>query len=353
VLGLFSACGGGGSSPVAPTLPTPQGFDVVAVVFYDENGNGSLDASETARIPEVTVEIAGRSARSERATGRATVTGVPEGTHNVTLRSLPPYYAPGRSPTAVSPQPAASDVMVPVTLALGANRATTYLVFGDSITDGDGSSDGDGYRGRLERLLVPHFNKAQVSKDGEPGTTSDRGAARITRSLQRFRPAFTLVLYGTNDWNTSACNSDIARCFTATSIQTMIRNIRAQDSHPIVSTIPPANTGYDTRAPEDRNLRVEQMNAQIKEVAAAERVAVADTYVAFARAAQGDYKRYFVDHVHPNDAGFELIAQSFFEALSAPFGTSASGVPLWLPELFATPQRPLARSRARPGPAVE
>src|SRR6187455_743949 len=94
----LSACGGGGS----PSGPTPQpspstvpGATVVATLYYDENQNGRADTDEAIRIPDVEVSIGGRSARSEKSTGRAVVTGVPAGTQAVTLRAdtLPPFYA--------------------------------------------------------------------------------------------------------------------------------------------------------------------------------------------------------------------------------------------------------------------
>src|SRR5687768_1016080 len=87
------ACGGGGGSPVAPPPPVPT-HPVVITVFYDENGNGSADSTETVRVPEVEVEVAGRTARTEKATGRATVAGVPEGSHRVSAReaTLPAFY---------------------------------------------------------------------------------------------------------------------------------------------------------------------------------------------------------------------------------------------------------------------
>ena len=30
----------------------------------------------------------------------------------------------------------------------------------------------------------------------------------------------------------------------------------------------------------------------------------------------GDLSRFFSDHVHPNDAGYQLISQTFFEAIA-------------------------------------
>src|ERR1043166_2058397 len=92
-----ATCGGG--SPSGPTpQPSPStvpGATVVATLYYDENQNGRADADEAIRIPDVEVSIGGRTARSEKTTGRAVVTGVPAGTQSVSLRAdtIPPFYA--------------------------------------------------------------------------------------------------------------------------------------------------------------------------------------------------------------------------------------------------------------------
>jgi lysophospholipase L1-like esterase len=318
-LSLLAACGGG-DSPTDPSSPGPSGptSDVVGIVFYDENGNGQIDAAEGARLPDVVAEAGGRSGRSERGSGRVVVTGVPQGAQMLQLRasSLPAYYRAGAAVAVSLPQDAGREIPLPVTLAIGSNIANRYLEFGDSITDGDGSSNGDGYRGRLEQRLVPQLNRANVFANGVGGTTTIDGAERIGRALSGFRPAYMLILYGTNDWNQGACNSDISTCFTASNIQSMIRSTKAASSLPIVSTIIPANTGYDARAPADRNVRVAQMNTQIRALCAAEGVPVAESFDAFMRAAGGNLSSLFVDHVHPNDRGHDLIAQSFFEAIT-------------------------------------
>lgn len=344
---VLAACGGGGGgSPSGPSTPAAT-YDLAAIVFYDENANGTLDAGEGARLPDVTVEVGGRTGRTDKGSGRAAITGVPAGMQSLSIRagSLPAFYRPGAAVTVNLPQDQGREVLLPVTLSIGNNRPNVYMEFGDSITDGDGSSNGDGYRGRLEQRLVGQLNRANVLKNGVGGTNSSEGALRIGRNLNDFRPAYTLILYGTNDWNSSACNSDISRCFTATSIQAMIQIVKSTGGLAVVSTIIPANTGFDARAPADRNIRVEQQNSQIKMVAQTEGVPVADSYDAFIRAAAGNLRTLFVDHVHPNDRGHDLIAQSFFEAITrATTGTSSYDPPL------VGFSRPGPRSSAPAGP---
>jgi len=293
------------------------------VVFYDENGDGVLGGDERVRVPGVVVDISGHTATTEVLSGHATVTGVPDGTYTVTVRrgSLPPYWAAGTAPSVTTPT--TSEVHVPLTLPIENNYPNNYLAFGDSITDGDGSSDGEGYRARLQGKLDAHLGGSSVIiNDGIGGTTSRQGSLRIVTSLNRRRPAYTLILYGTNDWNTSECNSDIAPCFTASAIQSMIGAVRDHGSLAIVSTIPPANTGYDDRAPPERNIRVDQQNQQIKAIAAAEGVPLADVYTALINA--GPLNTLFTDHVHPNDQGYEIIAQELFKAITQA-GAASSG----------------------------
>jgi lysophospholipase L1-like esterase len=326
----LGACGGdsptgpSGGQPGAPTGPTS---DVSAIVFYDENGNGQVDGGEGARLPEVVVEAGGRSGRSERGSGRATVSGVPQGAQTLQVRasSLPAYYRAGAAVTLNLPQDAGREIALPVTLAIGSNTANRYLTYGDSITEGDGSSNGDGYRGRLEQRLIGQLNRANVFANGVGGTNSVDGSERIGRVLTGFRPAYTLILYGTNDWNQAACNSDVSTCFTSREIQSMVLSAKAAGSLPIVSTIIPANTGFDSRAPADRNIRVAQMNTQIKMVCASERVPVAESFDLIMREAGSNLRAFYVDHVHPNDRGHDLIAQAFFEAITRASGGAAFG----------------------------
>lgn len=322
----LTACGGG--SPTSPPLPTPPpppaGSSVSVVVFYDENGDGQLGPEERIRVPGVVVEISGRTGTSEIATGQASVTGVPDGTHGVSVRteSLPPFWAAGTAPSVTTPT--SSAVPVPLTLPIGTNRRNVYLAFGDSITDGDGSSDQAGYRNRLRDKLEAHQGGGiTIVNDGIGGTTSRQGSLRLPNSLNRNRPAYTLILYGTNDWNESECNADIAPCYTGTMIGRMINEAKLHDSLPFVATITPANTGFDDRAPAERNIRIDQQNQQIKAEVAAQGAVLVDLYAALMNA--GPLNTLFVDHVHPSDRGYDVISDEWFRAITRARAAASSG----------------------------
>ena len=314
----LSSCGSGGG-PTAPPPPVPT-HSVGVALYYDENGNGALDGGENVRIPEATVEIAGRQGRSAPVTGEAIIENVPAGTHTLSVRaaSLPPaYVAP--APLALAVPQTSGTTFLPVTLPIGTNRPNVYLAFGDSITDGEGSSDGMGYVSRLQRKLQSYFGRATVIKDGLGATRSNRGSDRLPDSLT-VRPAYTLIHYGTNDWNQAECKQN-PPCFTIESLQTMVRDVKHRQGIPVLGTIIPANPARVEFQP-DRNLWVADMDRRIRDLARAEGALLADLEAAFLR--EPSVPLLFVDHVHPSDMGYEVMAQAFFEAITRPAPAAAS-----------------------------
>ena len=313
-----SSCGSGGG-PTAPPPPAPT-HSVGVALFYDENGNGALDGGENVRIPEATIEIAGRQGRSAPVTGESIIANVPAGTHTLSVRpaSLPPMFV-GPSPFPLTVPQTSGTAFLPITLPIGNNRPNVYLAFGDSITDGEGSSDGMGYVSRLRRRLESHFGRATLIKDGLGATRSNVGSDRLPDSLT-VRPAYTLIHYGTNDWNSGECKQN-PPCFTIESLHTMVREVKHNRGIPVLGTIIPGNPA-DERVPPERNAWVAAQNVRIRDLARAEGALLADLEAAFLREAA--LPPLFADHVHPRDAGYEVMAQAFFEAVTRPGAAAAS-----------------------------
>jgi lysophospholipase L1-like esterase len=293
-----------------------QTFPVSALVFYDENANGVLDPGEDVRLPNVEVAALGVVGRTSAA-GVAALT-LPAGTHSVGVAtaSLPAYYTTGPAATLNVPQQ--SQILLPVTLPLGRmNRPNSYMAIGDSITLGDGSRDREGYRGMLQSDLRAHFGRADLIDEGTEGTMSRTGVERVEEGLLRHHPAFTLIHYGTNDWNAVQCKGPSGPpCFTIASLRAMVRNVRDQGSLPVLATIIPTNAGRDARVPEERNDWVREVNILIRALAVEEDCILADAWQAFIDTQ--DLPRLFSDHVHPNEAGYRLMADAFFAALTKP-----------------------------------
>lgn len=356
---LASACGGGGGGgPAGPSSPpSDPTYPVSVVVYYDQNGNGVLDPSETGRMPGAEVVAGSATAKTERATGRAVVQAT-AGTQTVAVRaeSLPPFWVPTTGVTVTVP--GAAEVQLPLRLPIGDNQPEIYVAFGDSLTSGVGSSTGGGYRAPLQALLGSYFGQGIVVNSGRDGTFSSTGAARIPGVMSRERPAYTLVFYGTNDWNDQRCQTrPPADCYTIDNLRIIVDYVKRVSSNPVLATLPPTNPAL---APRERTEWNAQMNTLIKSLAQSEGAILADLFAAFPTTNPSDLPRYFFDDVHPNDQGYLLIAQAFLKAL----GTSRSGTPgptsfggggefgFLRPAEALTPEAPRMAGEYRQGPAA-
>jgi lysophospholipase L1-like esterase len=296
---VLSGCG----SPAGPTPPQTTTANVV--VFYDENGNGVLDSTELVRIPKATVTAGVASAQSDAA-GRAVLTTSPGlQTLSVAAASLPPYYEV--APTSVT-LPAAGDVRLAATLSIGTNRPNYYMAFGDSLT-----SD-LGYPETLVDQLRGHFGSAFVQNEGASATRTDDGVKVINPTLASLRPAYTLVMYGTNDWNRCKMARNRVPCFTIDNLRYIVQGARGAGSLVFLATLPTVNVGYNLNAPPDRNEWVREINDYIRPLAQEEGVVLVDVHKAFL--AESDQASLFLDHVHPSPKGTAIIVSEFFTAIT-------------------------------------
>jgi lysophospholipase L1-like esterase len=289
---------------------------VSGAVFYDENGNGAVDAGEGVRLPGVTVSVGGRTSQST-AGGAFTVAGVPAGAQTARAQTLPPYFLAGAAVSVTVPQAAGAPLLVPAVLPIGVNRPNRYMAFGDSISFGEGSSDGGGYRDWLAADLRAYWGEADLFNEGLPGTRSNAGEGRMDGVLARVRPAYSLILYGTNDWNELECKVDFP-CFTIDALRSMVRQAKDRNSLPVLGTIPPVNPAF---SPPERQDWVRRMNDLVRPMAAQEGALLADIHAALLR--EGDLPALFVDHVHPNDDGYRIIAREWFRVITTASAAAA------------------------------
>ena len=286
------------------------GSTVTAIVFYDRNANGVMEPGDHA-IPDVDVVIAGKTAKSAVGSGAAAVANVPAGAHDVTLRaeSVPPFFNVTTVPSVQAPSDA--PVRIALTLPIRNNRPDYYVAFGDSITRGEGVTAAQSYPTRLQQRLAAHFGDAFVNNRGGDSTNSFEGVERFRRTVPANEPAYVLILYGTNDWHDPPCQEITPQCQTVPNLRQMVRMARAEGTLPFLATIVPTNPAL---TPQGRNDWVDATNVALKAMAAAEGAFVVDLNQAFKN--QPNLPALFSDDVHPNAAGYDLIAQGFFEAIA-------------------------------------
>lgn len=285
------------------------------VVFVDDDGDGRLGEAETARLPEVSVRAGGARALTG-ADGRAALEVAAATMIAVDPATLPPHHAPG---APVAPRAGEALVAVPVTLAIGANRPGVYMGFGDSITAGHNFEGDLAYLPALEAKLRARFGRATLVNRGTGSLKSEQGALGIEAALALERPAFTLLMLGTNDWTKKACNRieklDTV-CFTLPSLRKIVAAVRAAGSLPVLATVPPVNVDASALTPPQRRDWNEAVNERLRVWAREEHLPLADTEAAFL--ADGGGPALFFDHLHPSARGQQLIADAFYAALTKP-----------------------------------
>jgi lysophospholipase L1-like esterase len=318
LVALVTLCAGC-SGPTGPGIADL--YFITAIVYYDENGNGTRDAEERTVVPEAQLSALGfeREVIPQPKSGEAIIPFVPAGDQTLVANeaSLPPYFQANGLLVSV---PLDGTVSFPVTLPIGDNVPHRYMAFGDSITDGEGGYDDTGYRDQLADRLQEHFGQAQIINEGIQGAMSWEGARVIDLALRRWHPAYTLIMFGTNDWIEIDCVREFP-CFTIDSLRTIIRQAKASHSLPFVATFPPGNPS-DRRVPESRNEWASRMNALVRQLVTEEGAVLVEVHDAFVE--EGDLTELFVDHVHPNDRGYDIITEQFFTAITQPRGGSSS-----------------------------
>ncbi|KAK6988109.1 lipolytic enzyme [Favolaschia claudopus] len=198
------------------------------------------------------------------------------------------------------------------------------LPLGDSITFGLESSDGNGYRNALHKLLEPGntVNFIGSLKAGTMADNDNEGHSGATiAQIQQFstnsaalpaRPHLILLMAGTNDVFGGSISTGPNR------LSTLIDSIfsACPDAALIVATLIPLNGGQPSV--DTYNQAVTQLVAQRK--AAGQHILLAG----MASITAGD----LADGVHPNDGGYVKMANAWFPVIQQAAANGWIGQPL-------------------------
>jgi lysophospholipase L1-like esterase len=192
--------------------------------------------------------------------------------------------------------------------ASGVRAQTTYVAFGDSITEGIGDDPNraeKGYPPRLEALLQQRGQTAEVRNEGVAGETAEEGLSRINRVLEP-GDDILLLMEGTNDIGLKVSNETIA--FTVDQIAERAETRGLAVVHATV--LPRLNTLVDPL-----NLITGDFNGLIRDFAWSDERRLADPFEVFFRLTP-NYGQYYWDKLHPNAAGYDLMARVFADVLT-------------------------------------
>ncbi len=185
----------------------------------------------------------------------------------------------------------------------GINDLNVVVAFGDSITEG-GECACVPYPARLSGLIGK-----VVYNTGIGGSKAGSSVGRTQSVIDRYHPAYMLILYGVNDVIHGRNVSGILGA-----INQMIYVCRQNNVVPVLATYPVPMAGHQLFA-----YNTIALNQGIRTIAAAEGIKCVDLELEFAFDSGGATPGFIVtdpnlmerDGLHPNDAGTQVMAMSF------------------------------------------
>ena len=182
-----------------------------------------------------------------------------------------------------------------------------YLAFGDSITRGVVRSDGttaEGYEIELEAFIDANLWASQVLNSGKSGERTSDGVNRLVEILNTYSLDYALLLEGTND-----ILNGVSYETTLYNLGIMVDYCISYNVIPIIATLPPIKKGSNKGGYVDEIPNV--YNPGIKEIASGRGIEVSDQYAEF----DGQWNRYSDDYIHPNEAGYSVMAQTWYNSI--------------------------------------
>ena len=205
---------------------------------------------------------------------------------------------------------------------------TKFLAFGDSMTAGEVT-----FPTGISRLGVPSYTLIQVIAAAYPsvlaknlqarypeqegifvanyglgGETAARARDRFIAALNTVRPDAVLLMEGANDIR---LGEDGAASTAASEIRAMASEARRRGMRVFLATIPPSRPGGNRST---NPVLVDDYNGRMRDVARSEGAVLVDVFGALATSVTTYIG---VDGLHPNEAGYAKMAETFFNAIRA------------------------------------
>lgn len=210
-------------------------------------------------------------------------------------------------------------VVAAMTPAASASRQIRLLPLGASITHGYGSSDGNGYRGRLHDRLVDEAGldvdfvggvhsgtMADNDHEGHPGWRIDQIAAHADAWVAEYDPRIVVMHLGTNDMIQNY------RSRTAPDRLVALADRIVADDPGVTVYISSLVASSDPAV----DARIDAFNARLPRLLAARThpgVVYVDQHAVMPASELSD-------KVHPGDEGYRRIADAWYAAITSTYG---------------------------------
>lgn len=189
---------------------------------------------------------------------------------------------------------------------------TRYIAFGDSITEGFGDDPDrpeQGYPPRLEEMLVEQGRDAEVLNRGLGGETTTEGVTRIDDVLLEGGEVL-LLMEGTNDVSDQVSQETILF-----NLDQMAIKARRQGFEPVMATVIPRLPTANT---DGTNVATGGLARGLRELAWDRERRLVDPFEIFFTTPEAFDTLYTggTDRLHPNAAGYDVIAAGFLDVLT-------------------------------------
>ncbi|MFP4082633.1 MAG: BACON domain-containing protein [Candidatus Aminicenantes bacterium] len=184
-----------------------------------------------------------------------------------------------------------------------------YIGFGDSITLGVLNLEPapeKGYIPRLEKLIHKNIHDSQVINRGIGGEKTAEGLSRIRSVIREDQAKTIFLMEGTNDIKDQSISMDTA-AFNLRKMCERCLDFRMKVL--LASTIPTSPWEKETI----KN-RVRDLNKKIRSIASDLGLTFVDQFDVFSVNSDKNYNLYS-DSTHPNQEGYQLMAEAWFQAL--------------------------------------
>lgn len=191
------------------------------------------------------------------------------------------------------------------------------MPLGASITWGQASSDGNGYRGALRAILETGGNKVNMvgsqqhgnmvdnDNEGWPGYVVNQVSAKANASVPPWKPNVVLVNAGTND-----CSQNVDLDRAGERMLAMLEHIYVMTPR---ATVILSSLIFNKNATVDG--RVLAVNGKYRALAADLRAKGRRIVYAEMHGADGPLPSDMSDNTHPNDKGYKKMATLWYNAL--------------------------------------
>lgn len=231
--------------------------------------------------------------------------------------------------TAADTQVKTCSFSVTITPPIPKISKTFYLAFGDSMTAGEvtvpvsAATDAQGYPAfglqlvptasyprQLQQLLAARYTEQSmtVNNSGVSGESTSHGAARFPGVIANARPEVVLLLEGGNDL---VALQDAGISGAIANMESMAKEARFRNARLYIGTLPPPKPGGKNSISPST---VQAYNSRLAIMARGEGATIVDLYSAML---SGVNTYIGSDGLHPNELGYQKMADTFFAAIRA------------------------------------